>query len=91
VWNQLSQEQWGLRADETEGKTLLSLDVGLPVAPLAEPIRRCLAGSVDHEELVVDAVNRRGRDVRTRVRVSPLRGKAGEIEGVIILTDDEPV
>jgi len=88
VWNGLSQEQWGLRADETEGRTLVSLDIGLPVAQLTEPIRRCLTGESTHEEVHVDAVSRRGRSMHARVRISPLLGQDKEIVGVIVLTDD---
>src|SRR5207244_5256083 len=33
MWNTEVQELWGLRNDEVEGHSLLSLDIGLPVQP----------------------------------------------------------
>ncbi|MDQ2678620.1 MAG: PAS domain-containing protein, partial [Actinomycetota bacterium] len=37
-WNAGAENLWGARADEAEGRTLLSLDIGLPLEQLAAPI-----------------------------------------------------
>ena len=44
MWNHRAEDLWGLRADEVQGKGLLNLDIGLPVAELRTVIRPCLAG-----------------------------------------------
>src|SRR5262249_49915954 len=75
VWNKQAAELWGLRDDEVEGEHLMNLDIGLPVERLNQPIRLCLTGESD-EEIALDfeAVNRRGRSVRCRALITPLRG-----------------
>lgn len=89
VWNGLSFEMWGLRAEEVEGQSILGLDMGFPVDRLGPPIRACLSGESTDDRLVVDAVTRRGNRIRCRVRVAPLRGAEGVLEGAIILISEE--
>lgn len=73
VWNARAEELWGLRNEEVQGQLLTSLDIGLPVAQLAEPLRGALAtGEV--VVVVLEAVNRRGRALRCKVTISPLPG-----------------
>ncbi|HWB79745.1 MAG TPA: CheR family methyltransferase [Nannocystaceae bacterium] len=75
VWNARAEELWGVRADEVKGTVLTSLDIGLPVASLAVPLEAAMrSGEVGHIEL--DAINRRGRPLRCRITISPLRGSA---------------
>ena len=94
VWNRPRQEMWGLRADEVEGEHLMNLDIGLPLGELRDPIRTCLAGD-EPDEVVVDAVNRRGRAIRCHVRATPLRTGGDVTVGAILLmsslTDDATV
>ncbi|HLM63728.1 MAG TPA: CheR family methyltransferase [Acidimicrobiales bacterium] len=87
VWNKHAEELWGLRNDEVQGAHLMNLDIGLPVERLRQPIRACLAGEVTDGEEVLDAVNRRGRAVRCRIRLAPLRRLSGALIGVILLMD----
>jgi two-component system CheB/CheR fusion protein len=87
MWNLRSEDLWGLRADEVQGKSFLNLDIGLPVAALRAPVRACLAGEVK-QELVVDAVNRRGKNIRVRVAFTPLLTARKKREGVIVLVDE---
>ena len=89
VWNGLSFEMWGLRAEEVEGHNILGLDIGFPVDRLGPPIRACLSGESADERLVVEAVSRRGSPIRCRVRVAPLRGAERSVEGAIILISEE--
>ncbi len=85
-WNAETENLWGLRLGEVAGQSLFELDIGLPVEQLREPIRACLAGE-NHLVLVLDAVNRRGRSFRCRVRCNPLSGPQLERQGVILVME----
>jgi two-component system CheB/CheR fusion protein len=82
----MSEELWGLRADEAEGSYFLDLDIGLPVRELEDGIARASGGSEQTIEEHVQAVNRRGQTFECLVRVMPLRTRAGDIYGSMILT-----
>jgi two-component system CheB/CheR fusion protein len=91
VWNRRSEDLWGLRPDEAVGQDLLSLDIGLPVESLKPLVRQSLVDGTDSGpagELVVDAVNRRGRAVQVRVSASALDGVDGEPPSGVILVMD---
>jgi two-component system CheB/CheR fusion protein len=85
AWNAGAEELWGLRADEVVGKHFLTLDIGLPVDELRPRIRDCLAGETDVDDVVIDAVNRRGRAVRCHVTVSPLLSRQTDPDGVMLV------
>ena len=88
MWNQRAEDLWGLRADEVQGKGLLNLDIGLPVGELRTMIRPCLSGEVDRQEVVLDAINRRGKKIRCRVTCSPLVAGSKKREGVILMMEE---
>ncbi|HKS91111.1 MAG TPA: CheR family methyltransferase, partial [Tepidiformaceae bacterium] len=88
VWNARAEDQWGLRADEVQGRSLASLDIGLPTDRLMQPIRDCLAGVSDEINLQLEAVNRRGRATLCAVTCVPRTRDAGEVVGVIVMIDD---
>ncbi len=95
LWNKKMEELWGLRAEETEGRSLLSLDIGLPVEELTEPLRRLLVeDGAGEETLNVDAVNRRGQAIVVRVTSTLHQGPRGTVDGVILtlrsVQDREP-
>jgi two-component system, chemotaxis family, CheB/CheR fusion protein len=87
VWNGKSLDLWGLRSDEVEGRSLLSLNIGFPVETLGGPARRCLSTWEPQEPFVVPAISRRGQPLTCRVRMTPLVGTQTAVEGVIILID----
>jgi two-component system CheB/CheR fusion protein len=88
IWNQEAAELWGLRDEEVEGEHLMNLDIGLPVEQLNQPIRACLTGEVDGDvSMELEAVNRRGRAIRCRTLITPLRGAEERIVGAILLLD----
>ena len=87
IWNKRAEDMWGLRADEVQGRSLLNLDIGLPVGQLRDMIRPCLTGG-DHQQVVLDAVNRRGKKIKCRVTCSPLISPGKKREGVILLMED---
>src|SRR4051812_19673415 len=62
AWNDAARELWGLRAEEVVGQHLLNLDIGLPLDQLRAPVRAALGGD-GSDNLVLEAVNRRGRAV----------------------------
>lgn len=76
VWSPRAEDLWGARENEARGKNLLSLDIGLPAAPLLPPIRACLAGDVPAAQITVPATNRRGRAITCEVTVTPLSAAA---------------
>jgi two-component system CheB/CheR fusion protein len=85
-WNREARELWGLAEDEVRGSHLLNLDIGLPVDQLRDPVKAVLAGQSDDGEIVIPAVNRRGRPIETRVQFSPL-ARGGDVGGVILLME----
>jgi two-component system CheB/CheR fusion protein len=72
LWNNRAEDLWGVRSEEVQGHFFLNLDIGLPVGQLRDTIRLCQTGSEDCLEVVLDAVNRRGKSIRCRVTCTPL-------------------
>jgi two-component system CheB/CheR fusion protein len=71
-----------------QGKSLLNLDIGLPVAELRGVIRPCLSGEAELQEVVLNAINRRGKSIKCRVSCTPLRMGSDKREGVIIMMEE---
>jgi two-component system, chemotaxis family, CheB/CheR fusion protein len=89
VWNSQAQEMWGLRTEEAVGSHLLALDFGLPVEKL-RPIVGGQAFESDgqgNKEVVLPAVNRRGRSIDVRVTGSQLRDNADGVAGIILVME----
>jgi two-component system, chemotaxis family, CheB/CheR fusion protein len=89
VWNSHAEELWGIRSDEAVGEHLMKLDIGLPLDLLRQPMRETLSDPDHDGDLMVDAINRRGRQVRCRVRVTSLRRRDGTPTGLVLLLDSE--
>ncbi|MEQ9622527.1 CheR family methyltransferase [Coleofasciculus chthonoplastes] len=87
-WNVYSEEFWGLRSDEVQDKSLLSLDIGLPVDQLREPIRNCFHGEGNHQTIRVDAINRRGQSIQCQITFHGLKGIEEQLHGAIILVEE---
>jgi two-component system CheB/CheR fusion protein len=88
AWNHRAEDLWGVRTDEAVGAHLFALDFGLPL----EGVRKALAGHLDDSGsepwvTVVDAVNRRGRPLRVRVTLTPVRGRAGVEAAAMLMMD----
>ena len=88
AWSRHAEELWGLRAEEVRGQHLLNLDIGLPMELLRPALKACLGGECPAEQVVVDAVNRRGRKMLCQVAVAPLVGAESAITGVILVMDE---
>lgn len=88
AWNAAAEDLWGVRADEASGQHLLGLDIGLPVAELQPLLRRQVTGDAEpHATVEIDAVNRRGRQIRVRVTISSFSQAADERSGAVVLMD----
>ena len=89
LWNERAEDLWGLRADEVKGRSLLKLDIGLPLEKLQVPIQSSVSGKEAYQEIFVEAVNRRGKSIRCRVTFTPSLGPGGEYQGVVLLMEEE--
>jgi two-component system, chemotaxis family, CheB/CheR fusion protein len=89
IWNGQARQLWGLDAEDVADQPLLGLDIGLPVDQLRKPIRACLTGESEREELTLEAVNRRGRSFTCRVVCLSLGAVQddGEVGGVILMME----
>ena len=88
IWNDKSEDLWGLRSQEVVGQHFMNLDIGLPVEQLRQPIRDCLSGDIRTVELSFTTLNRRGKTFQAKVTCSSLVGKLDKIRGVIVLVEE---
>ncbi|MFS0514420.1 CheR family methyltransferase [Nostoc sp. UIC 10607] len=86
IWNYMVEDLWGLRTDEVLGKSIFSLDIGLPVEQLRSPIRESISGKKQFQEMILDATNRRGRQIKCYLAITPLLGI--EIQGAVLMMAD---
>jgi two-component system CheB/CheR fusion protein len=91
VWNAGALDMWGLRSEEAQGTSFFTLDIGLPVGELHQPIRDILSQAAPHRGLTIEARNRKGKRIQCRVSVAPLFGADRAVTGVILLMDEEAV
>src|SRR3954452_2811913 len=89
VWNAGALDLWGVRPEEAQSHSFFNLDIGLPVGELHVPIRDVLSGGAAHREVVLDATNRKGRQIRCRVTCPPLRGPTEEMQGAILHMEEQ--
>ncbi len=84
AWNRGAEDLWGVRRDEAEGTHLLNLDTGLPVADVRPMVREALSDPSYYGELLLDAINRRGRTTVVRLLCS----SNGESHGALLMMDE---
>jgi two-component system CheB/CheR fusion protein len=89
VWNRGCEELWGLRADETIGEILTSLDIGLPMDTIRPLIGNAFVESDKPGESIVEAVNRRGRATNVRVLCTSFQSPDGSVSGALLLMDPQ--
>jgi two-component system CheB/CheR fusion protein len=87
VWNERAADLWGLRTEEVIGKPFFDLDIGLPTEEIRAMINEVLSGKPSHDEMVVEALNRRGTHIRCRVRASFFSD--GGQSGAVVLVMEE--
>ena len=88
IWNRRAEDLWGLRADEVYLRHLMSLDLGLPLEPLKQPMRAIIAGESESYEVLLDATNRRGRAIQCQVVCTPLISTGAQVQGVILSMEE---
>ena len=89
LWNDVAADLWGLRADEVHGKHFFGLDIGLPVEQLKQPIAGLMRHGDQRFEAEIDAMNRRGRQIRVRVQCGSIGiGSAAHGKGIILLMQE---
>ncbi len=86
-WNRWSENIWGLRDEEAVNRKLVELDIGLPVLQLEPAVRSVIAGG-ETVDMRVDAVERRGRPIRCRVRVSALLYDDRASHGAVLFVEE---
>jgi two-component system CheB/CheR fusion protein len=90
VWNRGCEDLWGLRSDETRGRTLTSLDIGLPVDRVRPLIGNAFVDPGNPSELSVDAVNRRGRPIQVRLICTGFQAIPEEgVNGAVLLMEPQ--
>jgi two-component system CheB/CheR fusion protein len=88
MWNERASDLWGLRADEVRGRSILGLDIGLPVEQLRVPVRSVLNGESAERQINLKAITRRGRSIQCRLTCARLMGVGEEIDGAILLMEE---
>ena len=88
VWNRRAQDLWGLQTEEVVDQSFWGLDIGLPLDQLRTPVRECLKAKRLTQEVLLPAVNRRGRHIQCRVAVVPLQTAGTAPQGVILLMEE---
>jgi two-component system CheB/CheR fusion protein len=89
VWNRRAEDLWGVREEEAVGQHFLNLDIGLPTEQLRPLIRRVLSDGKGPEGTTVEAVNRRGRQIKVRVECSALPGGDGVPSGAVLVMEGD--
>jgi two-component system CheB/CheR fusion protein len=90
LWNNRAEDLWGLRPDEVTGRSLLHLNIGLPVGELRDPVNRFLLNDGECEEIVLEARNRRGQSIQCRISCTRQFDIDGRTTGVVLLMEEEP-
>ncbi|BAY46467.1 MCP methyltransferase, CheR-type with PAS/PAC sensor [Scytonema sp. HK-05] len=89
IWNRKAEDMWGLRFDEVFSKQFISLDINLPIQPLLQPLRAIISGESQNYEVVLNAINRRGRAIACQVICTPLYSNDLDIKGVILVMEQQ--
>ena len=89
LWNEVAEEMWGLRIEEVQGHFFFDLDIGLPMEQLRQPIRACQTGTNKSQEIMVEALNRRGRTIHCRIICTPIV-LAKELQVIVLLIQEKP-
>ncbi len=88
LWNERADDLWGLRASEVIGRSLLDLDIGLPVMELKKPIEQFLADKSQTQKVELNATNRRGKPIKCYITRTIRQDEYGEPEGVVLLMEE---
>lgn len=78
----------GLRAEEVLGSSFEALDIGFPVHQLRDTLAAVQIGREEQAEKVLEGVDRRGRRILCRVRVSGQFDEQGDNHGLVLVFQD---
>ncbi|MTD14643.1 PAS domain-containing protein [Nakamurella sp. YIM 132087] len=87
VWNRQAEDLWGLREQETVGTHFLNLDSGLPVEQLKTIIREVISETRESAQIVVSAINRRGRPIELQITATPLLSGGPHPGGALLMME----
>lgn len=87
-WNRWSENTWGLRTEEVMGVKLDALEIGLPVHQLHDAITAVQAKRDIDVGRLIEGVDRRGRRIVCRVRISALLDEGESSRGVVLVFQD---
>ncbi|MEL6460555.1 MAG: CheR family methyltransferase [Cyanobacteria bacterium J06621_15] len=88
IWNYKAEDMWGLRFDEVFSQHFMSLDIGLPIEQLRQPLKAVLSGEIENYELILNARNRLGRTIECAIILNPLNNSTSNIQGAILLMEE---
>ena len=87
LWNERAADLWGVRSEEVVGNSFFNLDIGLPAEQLRGLVRAGAGGRPLHDELVVKATTRKGREIRCRV-IAHAIGDGDRPAGVVLVMEE---
>ncbi len=87
-WNRWCENAWGLRNEEVAEESFLDLDIGLPVQRLRDSLHETLTTQMPADMIEMEAMDRRGRRIDCRIRLSPLLYDSRQARGVILIVED---
>ena len=88
MWNHRAEDLWGLRADEVQGKGLLNLDIGLPVAELRAVIRPAWRAKSTARKWCSTRSTAAARRSAAASPAAPLVAGSKKREGVILMMEE---
>jgi two-component system, chemotaxis family, CheB/CheR fusion protein len=87
-WNRWSENTWGLRGEEVTGTSFEALDIGLPLHQLRDAMAAVQNGREEQSERVLEGMDRRGRRILCRVRISALLDENSGRHGLVMVFQD---
>ena len=87
IWNRKAEDLWGLREEDVQGRNFLTLDIGLPVEQLKRQFMKIMEAGTDYSETMLQARDRRGKEITCKVSCSPLFARDKKVNGIIALME----
>jgi two-component system CheB/CheR fusion protein len=84
-WNRWSENTWGLRGEEVIGTSFEALDIGLPLHKLRDAMAAVQTGREEQAERVLEGMDRRGRRILCRIRISALLDEGSGHHGLVMV------
>jgi len=87
-WNRWSENAWGLRSEEVLGTSFDLLDIGIPIQQFGDDLADVRTGRKEQVEREIEGVDRRGRAILCRVRISSLLDEQEDNHGLVLVFQD---